>query len=138
MRRLVPLNNSNKLIGVDEHGKTVTRKETEDLRATSLAFILGIRGDTLPPRPLLVGNEQSPGVPGYNVAYQPSIMPAMVGTERFQQLCSIEYLHEYFRQVLAGKTIALDTRTKRETSRSSAMSSNPISSRWSESSENAR
>ena len=109
MRRLVPLNNSNKLIGVDEHGKTVTRKETEDLRATSLAFILGIRGDTLPPRPLLMGNEQSPGVPGYNVAYQPSIMPAMVGTERFQQLCSIEYLHEYFRQVLAGKTIALDT-----------------------------
>ena len=107
--RLVPLNNSNKLIGVDEHGKTVARKETEDLRATSLAFILGIRGDNKPPRPLLQGNEVSPGVPGYNVAYQPSIMPAMVGTERFQQLCSIEYLHEYFKQVLAGKTIALDT-----------------------------
>ena len=70
--RLVPLNNSNKLIGVDENGKTVTRKETEDLRATSLAFILGIRGDTKPPRPLLVGNEQAPGIPGY-VAYQPSL-----------------------------------------------------------------
>ena len=107
--RLVPLNNSNKLIGMDENGKTVTRKETEDLRATSLAFILGIRGDSKPPRPLLVGNEQAPGIPGYNVAYQPSIMPAMVGTERFQQLCSIEYLHEYFKQVLAGKTIALDS-----------------------------
>lgn len=107
--RLVPLNNSNKLIGMDEHGKTVVRKETEDLRATSLAFILGIRGDSKPPRPLLAGNEQAPGVPGHNVAYQPDIMPAMVGTERFQQLCSIEYLHEYFKQVLAGKTIALDT-----------------------------
>ncbi len=108
-QRLVPLNNSNKLIGMDENGKTVVRKETEDLRATSLAFILGIRGDSKPPRPLLAGNEQAPGVPGHNVAYQPDIMPAMVGTERFQQLCSIEYLHEYFKQVLAGKTIALDT-----------------------------
>jgi hypothetical protein len=108
-QRLVPLNNSNKLIGTDEHGKTVVRKETEDLRATSLAFILGIRGDSKPPRMLLAGNEQAPGVPGHNVAYQPDIMPAMVGTERFQQLCSIEYLHEYFKQVLAGKTIALDT-----------------------------
>jgi hypothetical protein len=103
------LNNSNNLVGMDENGKTVARKETEDLRATSLAFILGVRGNAMPPRPLLQGNEQSPGVPGYNVAYQPSIMPAMVGTERFQQLCSIEYLHEYFKQVLAGKTIALDT-----------------------------
>lgn len=105
----MPLNNSNKLIGMDEHGKTVVRKETEDLRATSIAFILGIRGDSKPPRPILAGNEQAPGVPGHNVAYQPDIMPAMVGTERFQQLCSIEYLHEYFKQVLAGKTVALDT-----------------------------
>jgi len=105
----VPLNNSNKLVGMDEHGKTVVRKETEDLRATSLAFILGIRGDSKPPRPILAGNEQAHGVPGHNVAYQPDIMPAMVGTERFQQLCSIEYLHEYFKQVLAGKTVALDT-----------------------------
>ena len=129
LRRLVPLNNSNKLIGVDEHGKTVTRKETEDLRATSLAFILGIRGDTLPPRPLLAGNEQSPGVPGYNVAYQPSIMPAMVGTERFQQLCSIEYLHEYFRQVLAGKTIELNTTYENATGAMQGIlkSSGPIS-----------
>ncbi len=106
--RLVPLNNSNKLIGMDENGKTITRKETEDLRATSLAFILGIRGNTKPPRPLLAGNEQAPGIPGYNVAYQPAIMPAMVGTERFQQLCSLEYLNEYFKQVLAGKMIVLD------------------------------
>jgi len=106
--RLVPLNNSNKLIGKDELGKTVVRKETEDLRATTIAFILGLRGQNKPPRPLLRGFEQAPGVQGYNVAYQPDIMPAMVGTERFQQLCSIEYLHEYFKQVLAGKVIQLD------------------------------
>ena len=106
--RLVPLNNSNKLIGKDALGQTVIRKETEDLRATTIAFILGLRGQSKPPRPLLRGLEQAPGVPGHNVAYQPDIMPAMVGTERFQQLCSIEYLHEYFKQVLAGKTIKLD------------------------------
>jgi len=107
-RRLVPLNNSNKLIGQDDLGKTVVRKETEDLRATSLAFILGIRGNNnKPPRPLLQGNEAASGIPGHNVAYQPAIMPGMAGTERFQQLCSIEYLHEYFKQVLAGKTIDL-------------------------------
>ena len=108
--RLVPLNNSNKLIGKDELGKTVIRKETEDLRATTIAFILGLRGQNKPPRPLLVGYEQAPGVPAYNVGYQPSIMPGMPGTERFQQLCSIEYLNEYFKQVLAGATIKLNER----------------------------
>ena len=125
----MPLNNSNKLIGMDENGKTVTRKETEDLRATHLAFILGIRGDMKPPRPLLEGNEQAPGIPGYNVAYQPNIMPAMVGTERFQQLCSMEYLHEYFKQVLGGKTIALDTPYEEltEAMRGALKSSGPIS-----------
>ena len=128
-QRLVPLNNSNKLIGVDENGKTVARKETEDLRATHLAFILGIRGDSKPPRPLLAGNEQAPGVPGYNVAYQPNIMPAMVGTERFQQLCSLEYLREYFKQVLGGKTIALDTSyaAATETMQGALKTSGPIS-----------
>ena len=50
--RLVPLNNSNKLIGKDELGKTVVRKETEDLRPTTIAFILGLRGQNKPPRPL--------------------------------------------------------------------------------------
>ena len=125
----MPLNNSNKLVGMDENGKTVARKETEDLRATHLAFILGIRGDSKPPRPLLVGNEQPPGVPGYNVAYQPSIMPAMVGTERFQQLCSMEYLHEYFKQVLGARPSSSTrrTRTQRRPCRASLKTSGPIS-----------
>ena len=106
--RLVPLNNSNKLISKDAQGKTVVRRETEDLRPTSLAFILGLRGDSKPPRPLLDGFEQAPGIPGYNIGYQPNVMPGMPGTERFQQLCSMEYLHEYFKQVLAGKAISLN------------------------------
>ena len=105
--RLVPLNNSNKLISQDAQGKTVVRRETEDLRPTAIAFILGLRGDSKPPRPLLDGYEQAPGIPGYNVGYQPNIMPGMPGTERFQQLCSMEYLGEYFKQVLAGKAITL-------------------------------
>jgi hypothetical protein len=84
------------------------RRETEDLRPTSLAFILGLRGSSRPPRPLLEGFEAAPGIPGYNVGYQPKIMPGMAGTERFQQLCSMEYLSEYFKQVLAGKAISLN------------------------------
>ena len=82
-------------------------RETDDLRPTSLAFVLGLRGDSKPARPLLDGFEQAPGIPGYNIGYQPNIMPGMPGTERFQQLCSMEYLGEYFKQVLAGKAITL-------------------------------
>jgi hypothetical protein len=42
-RRLVPLNTSNKLFLKNEQGKMEWRTETEDLRATTLAFILGVR-----------------------------------------------------------------------------------------------
>ena len=48
--RLVPLNNSNKL-----NTAIGTLKETEDLRATSLAFILGVRGGT--PHTVLIDTE---------------------------------------------------------------------------------
>lgn len=95
--------------------------ETEDLRPNTLAFVLGLRSSTAPPD----GSSRGHGVPGqilgdapedtpqiYNgtsVAFQPAIMPGMVGTERFQQLCSLEYLKAYFYNVLRGKIIALDT-----------------------------
>ena len=36
-----------------------------------------------------------------------NIMPGMAGTERFQQLCSLEYLHAYFARVLPGKVVSL-------------------------------
>ena len=107
--RLVPLNNSNKLFLKTEQGKMEWRTETEDLRATCLAFILGLRGQQTRGRPI-VDKDKYPEADGYashNVAYQPSIMPGMPGTERFQQLCSIEYLQMYFAQVLANKTIDL-------------------------------
>ena len=107
--RLVPLNTSNKLFLKNEYGKMEWRTETEDLRATTLAFILGVRGtNNAQGRRIVDGSEVAPGYHGYNVAYQPQIMPGMPGTERFQQLCSLEYLQMYFSQVLSGKTIRLD------------------------------
>lgn len=54
-------------------------------------------------------NERSVHGREHNVGYHHTLMPGMIGTERFQQLCSIEYLHEYFRQVLGGQTIHLGT-----------------------------
>ena len=106
---LVPLNNSNKLFLKGKDGKTEWRTETEDLRATTLAFILGVRGTNMNGRSI-VNKAKFPEAPGYaphNVAYQPNIMPGMPGTERFQQLCSLEYLQMYFEQVLPDKTIRL-------------------------------
>ena len=106
----MPLNNSNKLfVKNHESGKMEWRTETEDLRATTLAFILGVRGKNMTGR-FIVDTDTYPQAPGYaphNVAYQPSIMPGMPGTERFQQLCSLEYLQMYFEQVLSNKTIKL-------------------------------
>ena len=106
--RLVPLNTSNKLFMKKDDGRMEWRTETEDLRATTVAFILGVRNKNMSAgRKVLEGIEEAPGYQGHNVAYQPSIMPGMPGTERFQQLCSLEYLQMYFEQVLADKTINL-------------------------------
>tara|TARA_B100001109_G_scaffold255584_1_gene259371 strand:- start:4023 stop:5987 length:1965 start_codon:yes stop_codon:yes gene_type:complete len=108
--RLVPLNTSNKLFLKTNQGKMEWRTETEDLRATTLAFILGVRGTNSMGRPIVDGSTPAPGYHGHNVAYQPNIMPGMPGTERFQQLCSLEYLEMYFAQVLSNKTIDLSQR----------------------------
>ena len=106
--RLVPLNTSNKLFLKNEQGRMEWRTETEDLRATTLAFVMGVRGDVRSRnKRLVVEGEEAPGEPRYNVAYQPNIMPGMPGTERFQQLCSLEYLQMYFAQVLSHETIEL-------------------------------
>ena len=108
-RRLVPLNTSNKLFLKNEQGKMEWRTETEDLRATTLAFVLGVRGkQNNKGRKVVDGSAVAPGYAGHNVAYQPNIMPGMPGTERFQQLCSIEYLQMYFAQVLSTQTISLN------------------------------
>ena len=72
---LVPLNNSNKLIGVDENGKTVTRREN-GTRAPRLSLIR-IRG-TPSRRARSWWATSRRRVSRGTVAYQPSIMPAMV------------------------------------------------------------
>lgn len=109
--RLVPLNTSNKLFLKDSFsGKMEWRTETEDLRATTLAFILGVRGrytGSNGASPIVDGSAVAPGYASHNVAYQPNIMPGVPGTERFQQLCSFEYLGMYFSQVLSNRTIRL-------------------------------
>ena len=131
--RLVPLQNGNALFAADfdqadyplrgtgPKGERKLVTETEDLRDHTLAFVLGLRGSTAPAKAANVPGDGS-GVPGgvlgdgpnppvyngHNVGFQPALMPGMVGTERFQQLCSLEYLHAYFHNVLSGKTIALN------------------------------
>lgn len=107
----MPLNDSNKLFLKNEMGKTEWRTETEDLRATTLAFVMGVRGNVGARRVVTDPKARGDANAGYeyNVAYQPSIMPGMPGTERFQQLCSLEYLQMYFAQVLCHQTIELGT-----------------------------
>ena len=118
---LVPLQNGNALFAADfgkadwtsrvtdyDTGRKKLVTETEDLRPHTLAFVLGLRGSTQGQKILVLGDgPNAPVYNGHNVGMQPAIMPGMVGTERFQQLCSIEYLNAYFQNVLSGKTIAL-------------------------------
>lgn len=98
-------------------------KETEDLRATTVAFILGKRSGEMiqvitdnnrganDTRPLFDGD----GTNGLNDNYgfalgmNTSLAPQMRGTERFQKLCSFEYLQRYFTNVLCYKKINLMT-----------------------------
>ncbi len=96
--------------------------ETEDLRATKLAFILGRRsaeiagitanqvdknGDSVQ------GFNQDPGALdnaydyGFQLAINNGFAPGVPGTERFQKLCSFEYLQRYFTNVLCNKGISL-------------------------------
>jgi len=72
---------------------------TDDLRATTIAFVQGV-----------VANKNTPELrtnPNAPPPYMQDMAPGMVGTERFQQLCSIEYLQAHFEKYLAGQTIDL-------------------------------
>jgi|SaaInlV_125m_DNA_1040241.scaffolds.fasta_scaffold09425_1 hypothetical protein len=96
--------------------------ETNDLRTTKLAFILGRRsaevagvgagmvdqnGDSVD------GFNQDPGALdnaydyGFQLAINNGYAPGVPGTERFQKLCSFEYLQRYFTNVLCNKGINL-------------------------------
>jgi len=107
--------------------KVVT--ETDDLRATKLAFILGRRSsekagigssanlhDVNSGDPLTGFNEDEGALGGnslYDYGFQLAInsgyAPGVPGTERFQKLCSFEYLQRYFTNVLCNKGINLGT-----------------------------
>jgi len=145
LRRLCPLGGERNLMGLGRPPlptpppgqqdrpnaslqKVVT--ETDDLRGTKLAFILGRRssekagvssgridsaalhdanGD-----PLTGFNEDPGGLEGnslYDYGFQLAInsgyAPGLPGTERFQKLCSFEYLQRYFTNVLCNKGINL-------------------------------
>ena len=76
--------------------------ETEDLRATRVGFIHGRRrrvdgGNTLDAyeRGQDVNGAFTPNPNPNNFQYM--LAPGMPGTERFQKLCSLEYLQRYFR-----------------------------------------
>ena len=105
--------------------KVVT--ETDDLRATKLAFILGRRSaekagigksaelhDVNTGDPLTAFNQDGGALEGnslYDYGFQLAInsgyAPGVPGTERFQKLCSFEYLQRYFTNVLCNKGINL-------------------------------
>ena len=109
----MPLNKGNALFAPKNgpQDKNQLRTETEDLRATCLAFVLGLRGSTGQKVQSVLGENGDRPMPiynGQNVGFHTALMPGMVGTERFQQLCSLEYLHAYFHNVLSGKTISLN------------------------------
>ena len=84
--------------------------ESEDLRSMTLAFILGKRsapgvGDA----PVFGANESvyTSDVFGLSFNTNGIMAPGMPGTERFQKLCSLEYLSRYFTNVLWSKGILL-------------------------------
>lgn len=99
------------------HMKKVV-KETEDLRPTTVGFILGKRsGESIgsvgaDDRGVFNGNGSN-GTNGLNNDYgfalgvNTSLAPQMRGTERFQKLCSMDYLQRYFTNVLCYKKIDL-------------------------------
>lgn len=108
--RLVPLQNRNALVFPSTEtndGRVVLKTETEDLRAATLAFVLGMRSEDQRPLPSLVGGDGQAIYNGHNVGQNSRIMPGMAGTERFQQLCSLEYLQAYYKQVLGPLTATI-------------------------------
>ena len=115
-------------------GGMQTITETEDMRATKIGFILGRRtvgtgGSAIMPKErgpndesYEYGNEDYSyflsGTDGVNgvvtVGQDPNgtalhgwLAPGMSGTERFQKMCSLEFLQGYFATVLRNKRIKL-------------------------------
>lgn len=89
--------------------------ETEDLRATRIGFIHGRRSfddDVRLPTSHNVNGfgvnpQTNPFPANANGPNQYMLAPGMVGTERFQKLCSLEYLQRYFKSFLSTRSIDL-------------------------------
>jgi hypothetical protein len=132
-RRLCPLGGERSMMGLGpppgagKNDPNIPRviTETDELRSTKLAFILGHRssnlagvptgaptgsGDPNDPRDFNV----DPGVLpdgtdfGFQLAINNGFAPGVPGTERFQKLCSFEYLQRYFSNVLCFKAVRLN------------------------------
>jgi hypothetical protein len=110
--------------GADQYGNKPAITETEDLRASRVGFILGRRGAgvlsySVQGNPNAVDGPDDYG--SFNaemnvngvmpLSGEPNFVgflaPGMPGTERFQKLCSMEFLKRYFGKVLRFKTIDL-------------------------------
>jgi len=103
---LVPLNPNRYKRGFDDSDDPAMKAvmtETQSLRATCVGFILGKRS-TISDRGMdgMDGGDRAQ----HNLARN-QIMPGMAGTERFQQLCSLEFLQRYFRTSLSNQVIDL-------------------------------
>ena len=100
--RLVPLNNEQPLGKRSADGTTKNMQtETQSLRATTLAFILGKRSKFPAIRADPADGDRS------QLHMMHTLMPGMPGTERFQALCSFEYLQLYYKHVLSKNSISL-------------------------------
>tara|TARA_B110000902_G_scaffold12942_1_gene15671 strand:- start:981 stop:2705 length:1725 start_codon:yes stop_codon:yes gene_type:complete len=93
--RLVPLYFNSGVRGV--------KSPTDQLRATTVAFILGKRSRT-PTAP-------NTTMPEYDMQVNHAMAPGMPGTERFQKLCSLEYLNTYFESTKVSRQLKLDGQT---------------------------
>lgn len=96
---------------VPDPNERVAVTETEDLRSMTVAFILGKRS-----APGLTvayvepnGTESFEQNVDFGFSYNTNglMAPGMPGTERFQKLCSFEYLSRYFTNALWSKGIVL-------------------------------
>jgi hypothetical protein len=93
--------------------KNPTLTETEDLRSTTVAFILGRRTDTTSGTRLSINDDDSAAAGLYGSGFNFNVAgtmlaPGVPGTERYQKLCSFEYLVRYFGTVLYDKGFTLD------------------------------
>lgn len=93
--------------------KNPTLTETEDLRSTTVAFILGRRTEATSGTRLSINDDDSAAARLYGSGFNFNVAgtmlaPGVPGTERYQKLCSFEYLVRYFGTVLYDKGFTLD------------------------------